>query len=54
MVESKNLGKQRGEMPIGQILVIAFVTIPLVLALMYFSEGAITYLADAVDDFVNP
>ncbi len=49
-----NLSKQTGEMPIGQVLIIAFVTIPLVIALMVFSEGAIDYLATSVDNFLNP
>jgi len=56
IIALKNASKntQRGEMPVGQILILALVTIPLVIALMFFSEGAIEYLAKAVEKFVNP
>jgi len=44
---------EKGEMPVGQILILAFVTIPLVIALMIFSEGAIDWLRKSVEAFLG-
>ena len=44
---------QRGDVPVGPILVIGLIAIPLVIALVIFRDAMLDYLRDRLNDFTG-
>ena len=40
----------RGEIPIGPLLIIALIIVPLVLLLVYFRDELVTFFTDAIEN----
>ena len=50
----KNLNQdERGDIPVGPILIIGLIAIPMVIALIAFSDAILGYIGEKFDEFTN-